>query len=78
MNIKSAKTFSVSKWIEVSVSYKKKDFKVSVLMKNGSVVGNGAGDGIYTSYLTYFNEVPEHVRQSHFYKIKKYVERYIH
>jgi hypothetical protein len=76
MQIYSAKTKLTEKWVEVSVGYGAKAFKVSVRTKNGIVQGN-AKSGVATSYLSYFHDTPERVRQKHFEQIKAYVEKHI-
>lgn len=73
MKIISAQTIQTRKWITVSVNFKGKDFDISVFAIDGKVEGDGI-KGLYTSYLTFFNENSQAVRIRHFKEIKKYVE----
>lgn len=77
MKIYSAKTVRVEKWVEVKVSHGARNFKISVTVVDGRLEYANHKNGLATSYITYFNRVPEHIRARHYRQIKKWVERYI-
>lgn len=76
MKIGTPKTIRTEKWLVFPVEYKKKKFEISVIVWNGKLKGESCKDAIATSYLTYFHETPEHIRQRHFLKIKKLIEKH--
>lgn len=76
MQIYSAKTKMVEKWVEVEVSHEHLSFTISVRTKDGKVVGNHKS-GMATAKLIYFDEVPDKIRAKHFEQIKAYVEKHI-
>ena len=75
MKILAAKTTQVKKWVSVSVKYKNKKFRLSVQTMGGKVLGERY-NGLYTSYMTYFNETPIHIQEKHFLMLKAHVEKY--
>jgi hypothetical protein len=77
MKIYSARTVRTEKWVRLKVSHGVKAFEISVLTVDGKLKHSSHKQGIATSYLTYFNEVPEKTRKKHYEEIKKYVERHI-
>lgn len=77
MKIHSAKTVQVKKWVTLKVTHNKKQFEISVFTVDGKVEAKSEKQGVYTSFLTYFNNVPDKVRAKHLEQIKEYVERYI-
>lgn len=69
MKIKSAKVISIEKEIELSVSYNRKIFEITVTTTNGKVSSN-----VKTANLTYFHNTPVEIRNRHYKEIIKYVE----
>lgn len=74
MKIISKKTVQVTKRIRLSVSHNNKIFNLYVETRGGKIKGNYK-DSVSTSYLMYFHEVPERIRQKHFLQIKKLIEK---
>lgn len=76
MEIKSSEVVMVEKWVQLKIKHPKfrNSFEVSVWTSDGEVNGDYKS-GLATSFLRYFNEVPESARKRDFEKIKKYVEK---
>jgi len=76
MKINKARTHLVRKWVSVFVIHKRKKIEFFVQMVDGVVMGN-AKSGFATSYLKYFDENSQRIKDKHFKQIKSYVEKHI-
>jgi len=72
MNILQVETKQIKKEHEVKIKYKNKVMDFYVTTINGEVIGSSK-DNLRTSYLTYFNQNSQAIKDKHFQQIKNHI-----